>query len=137
MGSPLSSGTKLGRYEIRSQIGAGGMGEVYLAQDTTLDRKVALKVLPTEVAANKERMRRFIQEAKAASGLNHPNILTIFEVGEVDSVNFIATEFIDGETLRKHMSGAHFEDQPSARYSYTSCRWISSRTRGRYCASRH
>ena len=109
MGSPLSSGTKLGRYEIRSQIGAGGMGEVYLAQDTTLDRKVALKVLPADVAANKDRMRRFIQEAKAASGLNHPNILTIFEVGEVDSVNFIATEFIDGETLRRHMSGAQLK----------------------------
>jgi serine/threonine protein kinase/Tol biopolymer transport system component len=85
------------------------MGEVYLAQDTTLDRKVALKVLPADVAANKERMRRFIQEAKAASGLNHPNILTIFEVGEVDSVNFIATEFIDGETLRRHMSGAQLK----------------------------
>src|SRR4030095_9328771 len=108
-GPTLSPGTKLGRYEIRSQIGAGGMGEVYLAHDTTLDRKVALKVLPADVAANKERMRRFIQEAKAASGINHPNILTIFEVGEVDSVTFIATEFIDGDTLRRHMSGAQLK----------------------------
>ena len=103
MGSPLPPGTRLGRYEIRSQIGAGGMGQVYLAQDTTLDRKVALKVLPADVAANKERMYRFIQEAKSASALNHPNILTIFEVGEVDSVNLIAMEFIEGETLRLHM----------------------------------
>jgi serine/threonine protein kinase len=106
MGSTLSQGSKLGRYEIHSQIGAGGMGEVYLAHDTTLNRRVALKVLPAEVAQNKERMRRFIQEAKAASALNHPNILTIFEVGETDSVNFIVTEFIDGETLRQHMSRA-------------------------------
>ncbi len=70
----LGSGTLLGRYEIRSKIGEGGMGEVYLAQDTKLDRKVALKILPADVAANHERMRRFVHEAKAASALNHPNI---------------------------------------------------------------
>jgi serine/threonine protein kinase len=76
----ISAGTKLGRYEIRSKIGAGGMGEVYLAQDTKLDRKVALKILPAEVAADGDRMSRFIQEAKAASALNHPNIITIHEI---------------------------------------------------------
>src|SRR2546421_4724936 len=97
----LSSGTRLGRYEIRSKIGAGGMGEVYLAQDTKLDRKVALKILPVELAANRDRMRRFVQEAKAASALNHPNIITIHEIDESDSTHFIATEFIDGETLRE------------------------------------
>src|SRR2546428_4589391 len=102
----VAAGTKLGRYEIRSKIGEGGMGEVYLAQDTKLDRKVALKILPAELAANQDRMRRFVQEAKAASALNHPNILTIYEVDEADSVHSIATEFIDGETLRQRMKSA-------------------------------
>src|SRR5687767_1530117 len=102
----ISAGTKLGRYEIRSQIGAGGMGEVYLAQDTELERTVALKILPADVAADKQRMRRFIQEAKTASALNHPNILTIFEIGHADSTSFIATEFIDGETLRQHLNSS-------------------------------
>src|SRR6266536_1483936 len=99
-------GTKLGRYEIRSKIGEGGMGEVYLAQDTKLDRKVALKILPAEVAAHPDRMRRFVQEAKSASALNHPNIITIYEIEQIDLVNFIATEFIDGVTLRQRMQSA-------------------------------
>ena len=93
---------KIGRYEICSQLGAGGMGEVYLANDPKLDRKVALKILPPDVIAEKsgDRVRRFVQEAKAASALNHPNILTIYEIDEIDSEQFIATEFIDGHTLR-------------------------------------
>jgi eukaryotic-like serine/threonine-protein kinase len=99
----LSPGTKLGRYEIRSRLGAGGMGEVYLAQDTRLDRKVALKILPDGVAADPDRMKRFEQEAKAASGLNHPNIITIYEIDLADSTSFIATEFIEGDTLRDRM----------------------------------
>ena len=80
------------------------MGDVYLAQDTRLDRTVALKTLKPEIASEAERMRRFIQEAKMASSLNHANILTIFEIGEVDSSRFIATEYIDGETLRQRIS---------------------------------
>ncbi len=80
----ISTGTSLGRYEIRSHIGAGGMGEVYLARDTTLDRVVALKILPREIATDQQRMQRFVQEAKTASALNHPNILTIFEIGETE-----------------------------------------------------
>src|SRR4029450_4221269 len=100
----LSPNSSLSHYRILSKLGAGGMGEVYLAVDTKLDRKVALKVLPSDVvAANPERMRRFVQEAKAASALNHPNILTIHEIDESDSIYFIATEFIDGETLRQRM----------------------------------
>jgi serine/threonine protein kinase/Tfp pilus assembly protein PilF len=95
---------KIGRYEICSQLGAGGMGEVYLANDTKLDRKVALKILPPDVvvteSGSNDRVRRFIQEAKAASALNHPNILTIYEIDEIDGEHFIATEFVDGETLR-------------------------------------
>jgi serine/threonine protein kinase/Tfp pilus assembly protein PilF len=106
MASSLATGTKLGRYEIRSKIGEGGMGEVYLAQDNKLDRKVALKILPAEVAADHNRMSRFVQEAKAASALNHPNIITIYEIDEADSVHFIANEFIEGETLRKRMKSA-------------------------------
>src|SRR2546422_7538444 len=99
----LPAGAKLGRYEIRSKLGEGGMGEVYLAQDTKLDRKVALKILPADLATNHDRMRRFVQEAKAASALNHPNIITIHEIEETDSDHFIATEFIDGFTLRARM----------------------------------
>src|SRR2546425_10014080 len=99
----LAPGTRLGRYEIRSKIGEGGMGEVYLAQDTKLERTVALKILPAGVAADRNRMNRFVLEAKAASALNHPNIITIFEIEQIDSVNFTATEFIDGQTLRERM----------------------------------
>jgi eukaryotic-like serine/threonine-protein kinase len=99
----LNHGTRLGRYEIRSLLGAGGMGEVYLAWDTRLDRKVALKILPDAVARDPDRMMRFAQEAKAASGLNHPNIITIYEIDQSESTSFIATEFIDGSTLRERM----------------------------------
>ncbi|HEY3025636.1 MAG TPA: protein kinase, partial [Pyrinomonadaceae bacterium] len=102
----ITAGTKLGRYEIRAKIGEGGMGEVYLALDTELERTVALKVLPADVAADQQRMNRFVQEAKAASALNHPNILTIYEIGRADATRFIATEFIDGETLRRRMRNA-------------------------------
>src|SRR5436309_3800633 len=102
----ISAGTKLGRYEIRSKIGAGGMGEVYLAQDTELDRPVALKFLSAEVAADQKRLNRFFQEAKAASALNHPNILTVHEIGRAEGTNFFATEFVDGVTLRQRMSKA-------------------------------
>ena len=107
----MSPNTVLAHYLIVRKIGAGGMGEVYLAQDTKLDRKVALKILPAEVASNQERMRRFIQEAKAASALNHPHIITIYEIGETNSRHFIATEFIDGETLRQRMRHGHLKIQ--------------------------
>src|SRR5437660_10059949 len=103
----IATGTKLGRYEIRSKIGEGGMGEVYLAQDTKLDRKVALKILPAEVASHRDRMERFIREAKSAAALSHPNIAQIFEIGEEAGTHFITMEFIDGETLREkiHQEG--------------------------------
>jgi serine/threonine protein kinase len=95
------AGTKLGRYEIRTKIGEGGMGEVYLSEDTQLHRNVALKVLPVDVASNPDRMRRFKQEATAAAALNHPNIAHIYEIGESNGLHFIAMEHIDGETLRE------------------------------------
>lgn len=101
---PISAGVRLGRYEIRSQLGAGGMGEVYLAVDTDLDRTVAIKILPEALASDQQRLQRFIQEAKAASALNHPHILTIYEIGAAGASRFIATEFIDGETLRQRIS---------------------------------
>src|SRR5713226_7535506 len=97
----IAAGTKLGRYEIRAKIGEGGMGEVYLAEDTQLHRKAALKILPTEVAANRDRMRRFNQEATSAAALNHPNNAYIYGIGEADGVHFIAMEFVDGQTLRE------------------------------------
>ena len=100
---PISLNDRLGRYEIRSQLGAGGMGEVYLALDSQLDRTVALKVLPADVALNGERMRRFIQEAKAAAALKHPNIAHIYEVGESRGIHFIAMEHVEGETLREEI----------------------------------
>src|SRR6266849_4669840 len=107
MAIPL--GTRLGHYEIRSRLGAGGMGEVYLAQDTKLDRKVALKILPADLAANQDRMRRFVLEAKAAAALNHPNIAHIYEIGESEGTNFIAMEFVDGVTLRQKIHGERIE----------------------------
>src|SRR5437899_3494346 len=97
----ITAGIKLGRYEIRSKLGEGGMGEVYLAQDTKLDRKVALKILPAELASNRDRMERFIREAKAAAALSHPNIAQIFEIGEDTGTHYITMEFIDGLTLRE------------------------------------
>jgi eukaryotic-like serine/threonine-protein kinase len=92
-------GQRLGHYQIIGQLGAGGMGEVYLAEDTRLGRKVAVKMLPAYITTEDERVRRFQQEARAASALNHPNIITIYEIGEMNSRHFMATEFIEGETL--------------------------------------
>jgi serine/threonine protein kinase len=97
----LATGTRLGRYETRAKIGEGGMGKVYRARDEKLNREVAIKVLPSDVAADRDRMNRFVQEAKAASALNHPNITTIHDIDQTDSVHFIATEFIDGDKLRQ------------------------------------
>jgi serine/threonine protein kinase len=97
----LKAGKRFGHYEIIKQIGAGGMGEVYLAKDTRLNRQVALKLLSMEVDSDKAKISRFKQEARAASALNHPNILTVFDIGETDSAHFIATEFVNGKTLRE------------------------------------
>jgi serine/threonine-protein kinase len=99
----FSDGQQIGRYKIRSAIGKGGMGEVFLADDIELERLVALKVLPVDVANDSERLRRFAQEAKAVSALNHPNIITIHEIGKTDNTHFIATEYIEGETLHSRL----------------------------------
>jgi serine/threonine-protein kinase len=108
----FEANTKFGRYEIRKKIGAGGMGEVFLAEDTELERLVALKVLPEDLANDAERMRRFVQEAKSASALNHPNIITIYEIGKTDKTNFIATEYIEGETLHNHLKSDKMSLKP-------------------------
>ncbi|PYS71646.1 MAG: serine/threonine protein kinase, partial [Acidobacteria bacterium] len=108
----LENGTRLGHYEIRSKIGAGGMGDVYLAQDTKLDRKVALKILPANVAADRNRMERFVREAKAAAALSHPHIAHIYEISQQDGLNFIAMEFIDGRTLGDYLRDSNPEELP-------------------------
>src|SRR5215813_5629354 len=99
----LDSGTKLGPYEILAPVGAGGMGEVYLAEDTRLHRKVAVKLLPDRLASDHRRMQRFKQEAMAAASLNHPHIAHIYEIGQAADVQFIAMEYVDGETLRERI----------------------------------
>src|SRR5437870_13030588 len=104
MKESLAANSLLSHYRILSPLGAGGMGEVWLAEDTRLDRQVALKLLPAEFTQDADRVRRFIQEAKAASALNHPNIITIYEIGQAEGAHFIATEFIDGSTLRQQMT---------------------------------
>src|SRR5258705_10473286 len=105
MTETFGSNSTLSHYRIVSKIGTGGMGEVYLAQDTKLDRKVALKILPADVASHHDRMERFVREAKSAAALNHPNIAHVYEIGEADGMNFIAMEYVEGETLRALLSG--------------------------------
>lgn len=104
-------GKTLNHYHILSVLGAGGMGEVYLAEDTRLGRKTAVKLLPPQFASDAERKKRFEQEARAVSALNHPNILTIYGIEETENLNFIATEFIDGQTLRERISEKPFSWQ--------------------------
>jgi eukaryotic-like serine/threonine-protein kinase len=101
----LSAGTKLGRYEVRSKIGEGGMGEVYLARDTQLDRLIAIKLLPAEIARDQQRLHRFLQEARAAAALSHPNIAHIYEIGEADGGYFIAMEYVEGVPLDRKIGG--------------------------------
>src|SRR5438552_19141470 len=105
----LAPGTRLGRYEIRSKIGEGGMGEVYLTQDAQLDRTVALKILAPEIARDQQRLYRFLQEARAASKLKSANVAHIYEIGEVEGHHFIAMEYVEGEPLNKKIGGQPME----------------------------
>src|SRR5499427_3592369 len=100
---PLASGTKLGPYEIQSPLGTGGMGEVYRAQDTRLGRTVAIKILPAELSSDTLRKQRFEREAKTISGLNHPHICVIHDVGHQDGIDYLVMECIEGETLEKRL----------------------------------
>src|SRR5262245_50193021 len=101
----LAAGSRLGPYEVLAPLGAGGMGEVYRARDTRLGREVAIKVLPPALSSDPERLRRFEREARAASSLNHPNIVTIYDIGSEGGVSYIAMELVRGEPLRAELYG--------------------------------
>ena len=116
MSNSISPGTVIGPYRVVSKLGEGGMGEVYLAEDSRLHRKVALKILPSEMAANQDRMHRFKQEATSAAALNHPNIAHIYEIGESEGTNFIAMEFVEGATLREKLHRERTELRKLLRY---------------------
>src|SRR5437762_10116393 len=117
MSAQLSAGTRLGRYEIHSQIGAGGMGEVYRAYDPKMNREIAIKILPAAFSADKERLARFEQEAQAAGSLNHPNILAIYHIDAHDDSPYIVAELLEGETLRKRISGAPLAQRRAIGYA--------------------
>src|SRR5450432_4280501 len=108
----LTSGTKLGPYEIVAPLGAGGMGEVYRAKDTRLDRTVAIKILPSHLSENPEAKQRFDREARTISSVNHPNICTLHDVGHQDGIDFLVMEYLEGETLASRLDkGALARDQ--------------------------
>ena len=113
----IDTGTRLGRYEIRAKIGEGGMGEVYRARDTQLGRDVAVKVLPSTYSVDEQRLSRFEQEASAASALNHPNILIVHDIGSHDGSPYVVSELLEGETLRKRISGAPLAQRRAIGYA--------------------
>jgi serine/threonine protein kinase len=112
----IDAGTHLGRYEIRSQLGAGGMGEVYRARDEKLNRDVAIKVLPATLSQDADRLRRFEQEAQAAGALNHPNILAVYDVGMHDGSPYIVSELLDGEELREQLNNGSLSQRKALNY---------------------
>ncbi len=114
---PLARGTRLGPYQIESPIGAGGMGEVYKATDTRLERTVAIKVLPAHVASDPERKQRFEREAKTISSLNHPHICTLHDVGREGDVDFLVTEYLEGETLADRLRKGALPLDQALRYA--------------------
>jgi serine/threonine protein kinase len=116
----LAAGVRLGPYEILAPLGAGGMGEVYRARDTRLGREVAIKVLPAELSSDSGRLRRFEKEARSASSLNHPNIVTVYDIGSSDSTSYIAMELVEGETLRQMLADGAL---PSGSSSASRRRW--------------
>src|ERR1700736_5076448 len=114
---PLSAGEKLGPYEIVGLIGAGGMGEVYRARDPRLGRDVAIKVLPASFSADPDRLQRFAQEARAAAALNHPNILSIFDIGEDHGAPYVVSELLEGETLRDRLRNGPLSSRKAIDYA--------------------
>src|SRR5438128_4600876 len=113
----ITAGTRLGRYEIRSQIGAGGKGEVYRARDEKLNRDVAIKVLPASLSQDTDRLRRFEQEAQAAGALNHPNILAVYDVGAHDGAPYIVSELLEGEELREQLNDGSIPQRKALDYA--------------------
>src|SRR5919202_4018981 len=122
----LETGAKLGRYEVRSRLGAGGMGEVYLARDPKLGREVAIKVLPATFSADAERLARFEQEACAAGALNHPNILSVHDVGTEQGSPYVVSELLEGETLREKLGGAPLPQRKAVDYALQIARGLSA-----------
>ena len=118
---PLLSGTKLGPYEIVSALGAGGMGEVYRAKDTRLDRTVAVKILPEHLAQNTEAKQRFEREARSISSLNHPNICALYDVGTQDSTSYLVMEFVQGETLEARLLKGPIPLKQAVEYGIQIC----------------
>jgi eukaryotic-like serine/threonine-protein kinase len=126
----LTSGTKLGPYEIQSQLGAGGMGEAYRARDTRLERIVAIKVLPASFSAEPDRLRRFEQEARSVAALNHPNILAVHDIGTHDSAPYMVCELLEGETLRERLLGGPYRQRRPLNLPRTLPRgWLQPTTR--------
>ena len=123
---PLAPGTKLGPYEVDVMLGAGGMGEVYRARDTRLGRDVAIKVLPSDLASDADRLRRFEHEARSVGALNHPNILSIFDLGETGGVVYLVTELLEGETLRERMSGAALTARKAIDYGIQTAQGLAA-----------
>jgi len=122
----LTPGTKLGPYEIQSLLGAGGMGEVYRAHDSRLNRIVAIKVLPASYSADVERLQRFVQEARAAAALNHPNILSIFDIGEAGGAPYIVSELLEGQTLRERIRSGPLSSRKAIDYALQAARGLAA-----------
>ncbi|HEX8353147.1 MAG TPA: serine/threonine-protein kinase, partial [Pyrinomonadaceae bacterium] len=122
----LSPNTRLGRYEIRSLLGEGGMGEVYLARDPKIGRDVAIKVLPAQFSADAERLARFEQEACAAGALNHPNVLAVHDAGQHDGAPFVVSELLEGETLREKLRGAPLSQRKAVDYASQIARGLAA-----------
>ena len=120
---PLASGSKLGPYEIVAPLGAGGMGEVYRAQDPRLGRDVAIKVLPASFSGDLDRLRRFEQEARAASALNHPNILAVYDIGTHEGAPYLVTELLEGCHASRPSGGWAFAGSQSGRACGAGCAW--------------
>jgi len=123
---PLPAGTRLGPYEVLAPIGAGGMGEVYRARDSRLGRDVALKILPAAFASDADRVRRFEQEGRAAAALNHPNIVVVHDVGSQDGVFYVATELLEGETLRERLAGSALPVRKAIDYAIQIARGLAA-----------
>src|SRR5690349_24803668 len=122
----IAAGTKLGRYEIRSKIGEGGMGEVYRAYDEAMHRDVAIKVLPAALSADKDRLARFEQEAQTAGSLNHPNILVIHHIETHEGAPYIVSELLEGETLRERMGGVALPQRKAIDYALQTAQGLAA-----------
>src|SRR6516225_7551135 len=122
----VATGSHLGPYEIQSLIGAGGMGEVYRAHDARLDRTVAIKVLPVSYSTDRDRLQRFAQEARSAAALNHPNILSIFDIGDSPGAPYVVSELLEGETLREVLKRGRVSTRKGIAYALQVARGLAA-----------